>query len=130
MRSRASVFLPLPSSSQAFTGDLTYYSPGLGACGHASSDSDYVVSVSHALFNAEAKGSDPNANPLCGLRLRAQRFNDEAGGMRSVDLTVVDRCVGCQPTDIDVSPAAFAQLANADLGRVKVTWAWLDTKPA
>ena len=32
---------------------------------------------------------------------------------------------GCQPTDIDVSPAMFVKMADPDLGRVKVTWAWL-----
>jgi hypothetical protein len=32
---------------------------------------------------------------------------------------------GCQPTDLDVSPAMFDKLADHDLGRVKVTWAWL-----
>ena len=74
-------------------------------------------------------GSDPNANPLCRLQIRAQRFHEQAGGMRSVDLTVVDRCVGCQPTDLDVSPGAFAQLADPDRGRVRVTWAWLNPVP-
>jgi hypothetical protein len=32
---------------------------------------------------------------------------------------------GCEPTDIDVSPAMFDKMANHDLGRVLVTWAWL-----
>lgn len=32
---------------------------------------------------------------------------------------------GCQPTDLDVSPAMFNKMANPDLGRVLVTWAWL-----
>lgn len=33
--------------------------------------------------------------------------------------------VGCKATDIDVAPAAFKKLADMDLGRVTVTWAWL-----
>jgi len=44
---------------------------------------------------------------------------------RSIDLTVVDRCTGCQPTDLDTSPGAFDQLAAMASGRVDVTWAWL-----
>ena len=32
---------------------------------------------------------------------------------------------GCEPTDIDVSPAMFEKMADPDLGRVPVTWAWL-----
>ena len=84
--------LPLPSNTQTFTGDLTYYSPGLGACGVTSSNTDDICSISHFLFDAESKGSDPNANPLCGLKIRATRFDEQVNSQRSVDLTVVDRC--------------------------------------
>lgn len=84
--------LPLPSNTQTFTGDLTYYGTGLGACGITSTDSDYIVSISHIVFDAASKGSDPNANPLCGQMIRAKRFDEQVGGERSVDLKVVDRC--------------------------------------
>ena len=131
----------LPLGSQGYTGDLTYYGPGLGACGITSSDTDHIVSISHFTFDAVSKGSNPNANPLCGHKLRAVRNGN------SIDLTVVDRCmalsgpayegligllaigVGCQPTDLDVSPGAFKQLADPSLGRVEVTWAWLSPVP-
>jgi len=121
---------------------LTYYGPGLGACGVTSSGGDQIVSISHFDFDAASTGSDPNANPLCGHKLRAIRDGN------SVDLTVVDRCtsgilealctamlmkylgVGCKPTDIDVSLGAFKQLADPALGRVKVTWAWLPPIPS
>ncbi|OCK82062.1 hypothetical protein K432DRAFT_415616 [Lepidopterella palustris CBS 459.81] len=115
--------LPLPTGAQTYTGDLTYYGTGLGACGIDSTDNDPIVAISHFVFDAAQKGSDPNANPLCGRKIRAQR-NDN-GVMKSIDLTVVDRCTGCQPDDLDVSPAMFAELADPALGRVKVTWAWL-----
>ena len=36
---------------------------------------------------------------------------------------------GCQPTDLDVSPGAFAQIADPAKGRVDVTWAWLSPTP-
>ncbi|KAL2037083.1 hypothetical protein N7G274_010210 [Stereocaulon virgatum] len=113
----------LPLGSQTYTGDLTYYGPGLGACGVTSGDNDHIVSISHFVFDAVSTGSNPNANPLCGHKLRAVRDGN------SIDLTVVDRCVGCKPTDIDVSPGAFKQLADSNLGRVVVTWAWLPPVP-
>ena len=84
--------LPLPSNAQTFTGDLTYYSPALGACGITSSDSDDICAVSHILFDTVSKGSNPNANPLCGLKIRAMRFDEQVDANRSVDLKVVDRC--------------------------------------
>ena len=85
-------FVPLPSDTQSFTGELTYYGPGLGACGTTSGDADNIVSVSHLLFDSESTNSDPNANPLCGLKIRAERFDQSVNAKRSIDLTVVDRC--------------------------------------
>lgn len=83
-------FLPLPGGAQTFSGDLTYYNPALGACGIASTDNDAVVAVSHYTFDAVQQGTDPNSNPLCGRKIRANRVN--AGKQVSIDVTVVDRC--------------------------------------
>jgi hypothetical protein len=90
---RGSLFIPLPSDRQDFTGDLTYYdSTGLGACGQVLTDNDPIVAVSHFLYDAVAVGTNPNDNPLCGLKIRAERFDEQVNAMRSVDLTVADRC--------------------------------------
>ncbi|KAK5050920.1 hypothetical protein LTR84_003479 [Exophiala bonariae] len=116
--------LPLPSGRGGpYTGDLTYYDPGLGACGVTSKDGDKIVAVSHLVFDAVSVGTNPNANPLCGKKIRARRDN------KSVDLTVVDRCTGCQPTDIDITMEVFATLADIDQGRVLVEWNWLEDVP-
>ncbi|KAF2026321.1 hypothetical protein EK21DRAFT_74480 [Setomelanomma holmii] len=117
--------LPLPNGAETYTGDLTYYNPGLGACGIASTDNDAVVAVSLHTFDAVQTGSDPNQNPLCNRKIRATRVDGRTGKSVSIDVTVIDRCTGCQPTDLDVSPAMFDKMANSDLGRVRVTWAWL-----
>lgn len=116
--------LPLPTSNGGpYSGDLTYYAPGLGACGITSSSSDNICAVSHIIFDAAQTGSNPNANPLCGLKIRLRR-NDE-----SADVTVVDRCVGCKATDIDTTTSVFGELAEIDQGRVAVDWAWLESSP-
>ncbi|EME44177.1 expansin-related protein [Dothistroma septosporum NZE10] len=121
--------LPLPSNTNTFTGELTYYAPGLGACGITSSESDKIVAVSHLLFDAagstSSNGGNSNSNPLCGKMIRAQRYDEQAGGMRSVDLKVVDRCTGCAANDLDVTEDVFGKLASVDQGRVDVKWAWL-----
>lgn len=117
--------LPLPSGNGGpYTGDLTYYGPGLGACGVTSSDSDKIVAISHLVFDAVSAGSNPNANPLCGKKIRARKDN------KSVDLTVVDRCTGCQPKDLDVTIDTFADLADVALGRTLVEWNWLEDVPS
>ncbi len=119
--------LPLPGNTGTFTGDLTYYSPGLGACGWTSTGDDMICAVSHTVFDAAATSGNPNANPLCGKRVRIVRDYFEIGaGNRSVDATVVDRCVGCGPRDLDLAPAVYDQLAPEVKGRVTGSWAWLN----
>ncbi|KIW06104.1 uncharacterized protein PV09_03272 [Verruconis gallopava] len=118
--------LPLPSNQEVHTGDLTYYEPGLGACGITNTASDSIVAISHLVFDAAQTGSDPNQNPLCGKKIRVSRYNEQVGAQRSVDVTVTDRCVGCKATDLDVTTSVFDQLADQDAGRVLATWAWLN----
>ena len=83
--------LKLPLGSQTYAGDLTYYGTGLSACGVVAHDNDDIVSISHYTFDAVSKNSNPNANPLCGHKIRAVRDGN------SVDLTVVDRCKSRHP---------------------------------
>ncbi|KAI9374138.1 RlpA-like double-psi beta-barrel-protein domain-containing protein-containing protein [Aspergillus egyptiacus] len=116
--------LPLPTSNGGpYTGDLTYYDPGLGSCGITSTAEEKVCAVSHVVFDAALTSSNPNENQLCGLRLRIRR------GEKSVDVKVVDRCPGCAVNDLDVSPAVFEELGDLAEGRVLVDWAWLDKTP-
>jgi hypothetical protein len=116
--------LPLPSANGGpYTGDLTYYAPGLGACGITSQNGDSIVAVSHIIFDAVSVGSNPNLNPLCGKMVRVRRDG------KSVDLKVVDRCVGCAARDLDVTEDTFAKLANVVLGRVTMEWSWLEGVP-
>ncbi|KAJ5729209.1 uncharacterized protein N7483_003717 [Penicillium malachiteum] len=116
--------LALPTTNGGpYTGDLTYYDPGLGACGYTNTESDLICAVSHILFDAASTGSDPNDNPLCGLKIRIRRDGE------SVDVKVVDRCVGCAETDLDVTETVFGDLATIAQGRVTMEWAWLETAP-
>jgi hypothetical protein len=116
--------LPLPiADGGPYDGDLTYYNPALGSCGYTNTDSDMICAVSHILYDAASTGSNPNANPLCGLKIRLRRNGE------SVDVKIVDRCVGCAVTDLDVTEAVFKKVADLDQGRVPVEWSWLETPP-
>lgn len=113
---------PAQSSSQSqsgsFSGDGTYYDTGMGACGITSTDSDFIVAVSKDLFDQYTPNGNPNHNSLCGKKIEA--FYEG----KSVEVTVVDRCEGCAYGSLDFSPAAFRQLADQGLGRIKITWNW------
>jgi hypothetical protein len=123
-RKNSSALLPLPSGANTFIGDGTYYGPALGSCGIVSSNNDMVVAIAWELYDQMAKGTaaewNPNLNPVCGRKIRARRQGRETG----VQVTVVDRCTGCEPTDLDFSPEAFKGIAEEWEGRVLIEWAW------
>ena len=79
-----------------------------------------------AAGSSSSTGGNSNENPLCGQVVRAKRYDEDYGAERSIDLKVVDRCTGCEPDDIDTTLGAFENLAASALGRVDVTWAWLE----
>ncbi|KAJ7454183.1 hypothetical protein FB451DRAFT_662237 [Mycena latifolia] len=43
-------------------------------------------------------------------------------GGRSIQVKIVDRCANCAEGDIDLTPAAFAALADPGIGRTSVAW--------
>ncbi|RWA09863.1 hypothetical protein EKO27_g5235 [Xylaria grammica] len=106
-------------SRQSMTGDLTYYAPGLGACGVYNSESDSIAALSWQLFDQYTPGGNPNANTLCGRQIQINL------GGKSTIVTVEDRCEACQLNDIDVPIAVFSQLADPTVGRTQMTWNWL-----
>lgn len=106
-----------PSGSD-FSGEGTYYDTGLGACGITNSDTDYIVAISHELFDQYTPNGNPNKNSLCGKKIKASYEG------KSVEVTVVDRCEGCAYNDLDFSPSAFTLIADKGLGRIDITWEW------
>ncbi|KAA8622381.1 DPBB-1 domain containing protein [Pyrenophora tritici-repentis] len=114
-----------PDNATVVTGDFTYYSTGLGACGITNNDNDPIVSISHGRFDENMVDGNPNHNKLCGRKIRAHRVDERTGKEASIELTIADRCVGCAYNDIDVSPVYFDKMAAHDLGRVKVDWYFL-----
>ena len=55
--------------------------------------------------------------------MRITRFDERKNGNTSVDVMVVDRCVGCKATDVDLSMKMFTTLADEALGRTTASWA-------
>ncbi|KAI8992737.1 RlpA-like double-psi beta-barrel-protein domain-containing protein-containing protein [Trametes punicea] len=114
--SAATVALSQPLTG---TGDATFYEAGLGACGIFNTDADFIVAVDAQTFDTfPGATGNPNTNPICNKQLTATTTDG-----KSVTLTVTDRCAGCGPGSIDLTPTAFQQLAPLSVGRLHgVTW--------
>jgi len=108
------------SDGTMYSGQGTFYAPGVGACGVDSSATDFICAIGHDLFDSLPDGGNPNNSPWCGRQIRAF---DASGS--SVVVTVVDRCTGCAEYDLDFSPAAFDELAPESEGRVPITWEFI-----
>lgn len=108
--------LTLLPSVIAYSGDMTYYTPGLGSCGITSGPEDHVVALSTQMMHS---GANTNKNPRCGSWIDI--WNPKTKQLHNA--TVVDTCQACALHDIDVSPALFKLVAPEGDGRVKgVDW--------
>ena len=100
-------------------GKATFYSAGLGACGIVNNDSDYIVAVSHLLFDSfPGAGNNPNTNPVCNKRIIAT-----VNG-KDVNVAVTDRCEACAIADLDFTPNVFQSLIDQSVGRTDLSWRW------
>ncbi|KAI1319489.1 RlpA-like double-psi beta-barrel-protein domain-containing protein-containing protein [Xylariaceae sp. FL0255] len=89
------------------SGPMTYYTPGLGACGVTSTSNDAVVALNTADY-------DNGAHCFQWITI------DGNGAQTAAQ--VVDLCPGCGAGGIDVSPAIFDDIAPLSEGVVEVTW--------
>ncbi|KAK7229994.1 hypothetical protein V2G26_002164 [Clonostachys chloroleuca] len=103
------------TSAVAYTGDMTYFTQGLGSCGQVKTDADAVVALSAADYGEWA---NPNQATVCGKWIKIT-----ANG-KTVRAQVWDKCPGgeCVSGGIDVSPSVFTQIADLSVGRLTVSW--------
>ncbi|ROV88945.1 hypothetical protein VPNG_10199 [Cytospora leucostoma] len=105
-------------SSSYYTGDITYYTLGLGACGTDNSGEDMTANI--IAMSAETMGSQSNGNPMCGKKITI--YNSANG--KTATGTVQDKCPGCAAGSIDASQKLFEEVAELSQGRVEISWAW------
>jgi expansin (peptidoglycan-binding protein) len=94
------------------SGEGTYYdATGAGACLFDPSPDALDV----AALNAE----DWDGSAWCGA------CADVSGPSGSVRVRIVDLCPECKSGDLDLSPQAFEQIAERQLGRVEISWTFV-----
>ncbi|RXK40018.1 hypothetical protein M231_02658 [Tremella mesenterica] len=100
-------------SQGKYSGQATYFYPGLGACGWTNGDDDMIVAQSELLFK-------PNHGADCGRIVEIT--NVKKGNVATAKL--VDECPGCSQGSLDMSPALFSKLNDGDLdaGVFNITW--------
>jgi hypothetical protein len=96
-----------PASGKTFSGEITYFTPGMGACGETSGEGDKMVAISMALFDQYTPNGNPNKNPLCGKSLIIKG----ADGSEH-KATIWDRCVGCAMDDLDMPQEFFNEVTT------------------
>jgi hypothetical protein len=101
------------SSGSPCSGDITFYEAGLGACGEThDGETDSVIALPHGMM-----GTQSNGNPFCGKTVTISK------GGKTVQATVVDKCMGCTGNSIDLSNKAFRELGvDFDVGRTTADW--------
>jgi expansin (peptidoglycan-binding protein) len=102
--------VPSSSSNSTHTGDATYYTEanGSGNCSFDPSPQDLMIGALNYVDYADSG--------LCGA------FLEVTGPRATITIRVVDQCPGCPAGDIDLSPQAFAAIADLSAGRVPITW--------
>ena len=95
------------------SGEATYYdfADGSGNCGFPATPNDLMV--------AAMNHTDYADSAACGACVRIEGPNG------SVDVRIVDRCPECPAGDIDLSPEAFAEIADISAGRVAISWQYI-----
>ncbi|KAF9266664.1 hypothetical protein L218DRAFT_742971 [Marasmius fiardii PR-910] len=114
----ATLAISAMAAPTAYTGDVTWYTPGLGACGHVNSAADLIAAVASPIYDTfPGATANPNLNPICSRKATVKYQG------KSVTVAIVDKCPGCGTNGIDLSPAAFSVLAPQSVGRLKgATW--------
>ncbi|KAF9434998.1 hypothetical protein BGZ76_007085 [Entomortierella beljakovae] len=98
-----------------YSGRGTWFSDTTGSCGISFDQSDMIVALNEAQMGAlDGSGSK------CGQTLRVSY------GGKTVNLKVVDTCPSqyCSSGDIDVSQAAFKELAGGSLSKGVLSLKW------
>ncbi|KAF9112259.1 hypothetical protein BGX27_003697 [Mortierella sp. AM989] len=113
-----------PGWTREGKGNATFYDPtvknGAGTFQQGACEYEYINSVHDmvAALNKPDIGSFPitSHSPACGQCLQV------TGPNGIIQVQIVDMCPGCKSGSLDLTPGAFAKIADLDKGRVPISW--------
>ncbi|PVU91698.1 hypothetical protein BB559_004019 [Furculomyces boomerangus] len=115
--------VPTTNTDGIFTGDGTYYDPGvgIGSCGLLNTTSQLVCALNYKQY-----GTNPNPNKAeCCGKCALVSYTPPTGPKKEVKVQIVDRCPVCEFGSLDLSSAAFEKLAPLTVGRIKISWKYV-----
>ena len=62
---------------------------------------------------------------LFDLSLNTSELSFYLANGNTVTASVEDRCMGCQPGDLDMTTSLFSQLASIEEGRIHISWEFI-----
>ncbi|XP_006454368.1 hypothetical protein AGABI2DRAFT_133064 [Agaricus bisporus var. bisporus H97] len=86
---------------------FTWFHPGPGACGGHQTENDYIIAISHLIFDGGSHCGDTVTITYKG---------------KTVQATVRDKCMGCDANHIDLSPGLLRDLAGPGVDQVTGEW--------
>ncbi|RKP39594.1 hypothetical protein BJ085DRAFT_19628, partial [Dimargaris cristalligena] len=89
-----------------------------GACGQVRGAHELVAGVGPSHYGHQA---NPNHAPICGRYLVVE------GSRGSVRVQISDKCDGCGPNDLLISPKAFEAISEIHLGVANIKWHFEDS---
>ncbi|KAI8873201.1 hypothetical protein GQ42DRAFT_113724, partial [Ramicandelaber brevisporus] len=96
----------------SFQGTASWTNFGLGSCGWINSNSEMVTGVSPGAMSDKTK---------CGACAIVTGDSGQIG--KSVKVKIVDTCMGCGDSDLNLSCTVFEALGySTDVGHVQVSW--------
>lgn len=106
-------------SGTVYSGDLTYFTLGVGSCGF--DDTGLDMTENYVALSGALLGAQSNGNPLCGKTITISANGKKAKA------TVRDKCPPCALGSVDASQKLFLELfGSTDGGREKITWTFDD----
>ncbi|RKP37037.1 RlpA-like double-psi beta-barrel-protein domain-containing protein-containing protein, partial [Dimargaris cristalligena] len=94
----------------SYSGQATWYKPGLGACQNTHGEGELVAAINLRQWNKDV---------VCGTCVQIKGF---LGG--TVKVKIVDLCPECNHGSLDLSPAAFKHISLLTVGRLPIEWTW------
>jgi expansin (peptidoglycan-binding protein) len=107
------VFCAVDNGSILHSGEATFYGDGGGGnCGYEGE----IQPMYHGAMNH----TDYDSSAACGTWVHI------IGPKGEVTAFIDDRCPECKPGDIDLGPGTFETIADKALGRVPITWRYVE----